>query len=450
MAIPAPNALARFGLGPRPGDTARVAHDPKAALLAELRPDIARLKDPDLPSVSQAVMALQSLQQTRKAARQGDKDAEQALKGMQQPGRIYLVEIAARLDRATSAEIGFVERLVAFWANHFAVSASTGQMQRILVGAYERDAIRPHVLGRFTDMALAATRHAAMLTYLNNAVSVGPDSPFGQRSGKGLNENHARELMELHTIGVTGGYTQDDVIALAKALTGWSVARGPKDKAPAGSFLFGRSTHEPGPQTIMGKRYDQPGEEQALAVIDDLAASPRTARHVATKLARAFVADDPPPTLVDRLAEAFTESGGDLMNVSRTLVESEEAWSGPGKFKDPQLFVWSAVRAFGLKRQPAAAVKVLRTLGQLPWNPPSPAGYDTTAATWLAPNALSDRLDAASLMAGSADPTLDPKALAADLLGDGVSRETTQAVARAESRAQALTLLLMSPEFQRT
>ncbi|MCB1548979.1 MAG: DUF1800 family protein, partial [Hyphomicrobiaceae bacterium] len=210
----APSALMRFGLGPRPGDAARLTADAKAAVLAELRPEAARLEATNLPTVAEALGTLRDMQTTRKAAREGDKDAADALKSMQQPGRIYLTEVAARLGQVAAAEVGFVERLVAFWSNHFAVSASTGPMQRILVGAFERDAIRPHVLGRFADMTLAATRHAAMLTYLNNAVSVGPDSPAGRKLGKGLNENHARELMELHTIGVDGGYTQADVIAL--------------------------------------------------------------------------------------------------------------------------------------------------------------------------------------------------------------------------------------------
>ena len=389
-------ALSRFGLGPRPGAAApEVAADPREPLLAELEPKRALLDGPDLPTTAEALTALRDLQMARKQAREQPPPQKVSTRagppmeqnpsadpagGMNAPARIYLAEFAARLDRIASAEIGYVERLVAFWANHFTVSAATGQTERILVGAYEREAIRPHVLGTFPDMLFAATRHAAMLTYLNNAVSVGPNSRAGRRSSRGLNENHAREIMELHTIGVDGGYTQADVTALANVLTGWSISRGDKDGLPLGAFMFRAAAHEPGPQTIMGKVYDQPGEAQGRAVIADLAASPATARHIATKLARSFVADDPPPALVERLAADFRTTGGNLLSLSRTLVESDEAWTGPGKFKTPQQFLWSSLRALDLRPRPRQALSALRTLGQLPWNPPSPAGYDDTGA----------------------------------------------------------------------
>ncbi len=453
-------ALARFGLGPRPGDTDRIAADPQRALIDELQPETALLAGPDLPTSAAALTALRQLQMERKKAR----DAAPKLMAMAAPAdapakprmekaapqRIYDAEFAARLDRVAQADIGYVERLTAFWTNHFAIGISVGEIERTLVGAFEREAIRPHVLGRFEDMLFAATRHPAMLAYLNNNVSIGPGSPIGKRLKRGLNENLGRELMELHTIGVNGGYTQADVIALAKILTGWTFAYDSRGGTEAGSFVFRAAAHEPGPQTVMGKVYAEPGEQQGIAAIADLAAKPATARHIATKLAKAFVSDDPPKTLIDRLASDFTDSGGDLLSLSRTLVMSPELWSEPGKFRTPQQFLWASMRALDARPQPALALRILRSLGELPWNPGSPAGYDPSDAMWMAPDAMTSRLDAAELLAQRAAPDLQPNELTADLLAERLSPQTSQAIARAESKAQAFALLLMSPEFQRT
>src|SRR5262249_2924940 len=212
----------------------------------------------------------------------------------------YATEAQIRLERAIAMPVGYAERLVDFWTNHFAVSVTTGQVVRTLAGAYEREAIRPHVFGKFSDMLVAVTQHAAMLDYLNNAQSIGPDSPLGQRSGKGLNENHARELMELHTVGVDGGYTKKDGTQFADILAGWSTSRGMGgDKGEVGAFMFRPAAHEPGVFTVMGKQYPQPGEKAGMAVLMDLAHSPKTATHIATMLVRYFVADVPPPSVVD-------------------------------------------------------------------------------------------------------------------------------------------------------
>ena len=465
---PAVVALNRFGLGAEPGDVLRIASNPRAALITELDPDVALLDSADLPATPDVVAALRQIQMERKTARAGASDAAPAapaMDGLQTdmataagdaasgpptPDQFYMAEIAARIDRVRQADAGYVERLVAFWTNHFAVEAATGEIERGLVGAFEREAIRPHVLGRFADMLDAVTRHPAMLAYLNNETSIGPNSPAGVKTGRGLNENHARELMELHTIGVNGGYTQADVIALAKVLSGWSFSRGASDRDPIGAFVFRAGAHEPGAQTVLGKVYAEGGENQGQAVLADLANSPATATHIATELARSFVADDPPASLVARLATSFQTSGGDLLQLSRDLVASDEAWQGPGKFRTPQQFVWAATRALDVQPKPALVRRVLTTLGQMPWDPPSPAGFDDTSATWLAPDAMTSRLDAAEQFAELADPTVDPAALADDLFGGSISPKTREAVARAESQAQGLALLLMSPEFQRT
>jgi uncharacterized protein (DUF1800 family) len=472
-------ALARFGLGPRPGDTARIAADPEGALLAELRPAVALLAGPDLPTSAEALTELRQLQEERKRARAaaampktvamttaapdmaatagssmvapGTQSASaKPAKPDNVPARIYQAEFTARMDRAGSADIGYVERLVAFWTNHFAIGVSVGEIERTLVGAFEREAIRPNVLGRFEDMLFAATRHPAMLAYLNNNVSIGPNSPAGKRTNRGLNENHAREIMELHTIGVDGGYTQADVTSLAKVLTGWTFAYQTRGAIEAGSFQFREDAHEPGPQTVMGKVYAEPGEEQGIAAIADLAAKPATAHHLATKLARAFVSDNPPPALVERLAADFRNSGGDLTSLSRTLVSSPEAWNGPGKFRMPQEFLWASLRAIDARPPPALALRILRSLGETPWDAGSPAGYDPSDAMWLAPDAMTGRLDAAQLIAQHAAPDLQPVALTDDILAGRASPATREAIARAESKAQAFALLLMSPEFQRT
>jgi uncharacterized protein (DUF1800 family) len=456
---PAVAALNRFGLGARRGDTARIAADPRTALRAELNPSNALLTGDDLTPTSAAIGTLRQIQMARKEARATETPASAEAKPsrkpmmagdaeMDGPRQIYLAEFAARLDRAATAEIGFVERLVAFWTNHFAVKAGAGQIERALVGAFEREAIRPNVLGRFADMLSAVTRHPAMLAYLNNAESVGPDSPAGKRRDRGLNENHARELMELHTLGVKGGYSQADVTAVANILTGWSFSGG-RDGNEPGVFVFRISAHEPGPRTVIGKVYGQLGEQQGEALLADLGRASATATHIATKLARSFVADSPPPALVTKLADTFRSSDGDLKQLALALVDDDEAWQGPGKFRTPQQFLWSSRRALGVPIKPPAAARILSTLGQTLWDPPAPAGFDETAATWLAPDAMTGRLEAAEQLAAMADPTIDPATLLDDLFAGGASATTREAVARAESQRQGLSLLLMSPEFQR-
>jgi uncharacterized protein (DUF1800 family) len=375
----------------------------------------------------------------------------------------YLVMSSARLNSALASDSPFVERLVHFWANHFAVSVDKLPVIG-LAGLLEFEAIRPHVLGRFSDMLLAVEQHPAMLVYLDQAQSIGPNSRAGQfaamRGGKarGLNENLAREIMELHTLGVRTGYSQADVTEFARALTGWTVGgigRGPGARmlgnAPAGDFQFAELLHEPGDRVIMGKRYREGGEEQARGVLMDLASSPATARHLATKLARHFAGDDPPPALVDRLSKAYLASNGDLPTVYRALVESPEPWAAqPLKFKNPWEWSVSALRAVGSRDLPAqAAAGLLKQLGQPTWQPGSPAGWDDIAASWAAPEALVLRVEAAQRIADKAAATVDARALAEKLYPGSLSDTTRIAIARAESPAEGLALLLVSPEFVR-
>ncbi|MGL4313945.1 MAG: DUF1800 domain-containing protein, partial [Sphingomonas sp.] len=377
----------------------------------------------------------------------------------------YVAAVGARGQVAVGSDTPFVERMVQFWANHFAVSAD--KLTTIgMAGLLEFEAIRPHVLGTFGQMVNAVERHPAMLLYLDQAQSIGPNSQVGERTANrpngrktGLNENLAREIMELHTLGVRTGYTQTDVTEFARAMTGWSIsglARGPYAKLLGisdnpGEFVFVEATHEPGTRTIMGKRYGQSGERQAQAVIDDLVAHPATATHIATKLARHFAGDTPPPALVDRLRTCYLQTGGNLPAMYRVLIDSPETWvEAPTKFRSPWEWSVASLRALQVKDlQAQQFTGMLNQLGQPAWKPGSPAGYEDLNATWAGADAVMRRVEAAERMAAKAGATIDARALAVRLYPGGLSAATAQALARAESPQQALALLLVSPEAMR-
>ena len=377
----------------------------------------------------------------------------------------YTTAVAARALVTLDTPAPFVERLVHFWSNHFAVSADKVTVVG-MAGMLEFEAIRPHVLGKFGDMLGAVERHPAMLLYLDQAQSIGPDSTAGQfvrqrRSPQalGLNENLAREILELHTLGVRAGYTQADVTEFARALTGWTVAgltRGPGARfsgidGEPGKFIFAERLHEPGTRTIVGRQWQEDGEGQAQAVLDHLATHPATAHHIATKLARHFAADDPPPALVARLEGAFLKSGGDLPTVYRALIESPECWAPQSaKFKTPWEWSISAFRALGTRElQPPAVVGLMRQLGQPIWQPGSPAGYDDIAASWAGPDAILRRVEAADRMAQRTMNQIDARERAGELFPGALSDATAQAIARSESAGQGVALMLASPEFMR-
>jgi uncharacterized protein (DUF1800 family) len=365
------------------------------------------------------------------------------------PQRIYLDEARARVEAALRPDVGFVERLVWFWSNHFCVSASKAAV-RPLCGAYEREAIRAHVLGKFSDMLLAAETHPAMLIYLDNTRSIGPGSTAGIRRGKGINENIAREILELHTLGVRTGYTQEDVTSFAKVISGWTIVPLRQERKHSGEFAFNPRMHEPGAQNVLGKSYPDRDFEQGRAVLLDLARNPATARHIATKLARHFVADEPPQPLVDRLARRFLDTGGDLLEVSKTLASAPEAWAAPrAKLKKPSEWTLAAMRANGLAlRDVRRVVNTQTLLGEPLWRPPAPKGFSDDSAAWL--DGLAERLDIANVLARRIGNDLrDPDEMVDAALGPLASVQTRQAVKRAESRSQALALLLMAPEFQR-
>jgi uncharacterized protein (DUF1800 family) len=365
--------------------------------------------------------------------------------------KTFRAEALARLQRANIAESGFVERLVAFWSNHFCVSANKAGLERMWCGSFEREAIRPHVLGRFGDMLKAVEQHPAMIFFLDNQQSMGPNSRAGINRNKGINENLAREIMELHTLGVGGGYSQQDVTSLARIITGWTFSGKNGRLGPPGHFAFVPNFHEPGAHKLLGKFYEEEGLAQGEAALADIARHPSTAKFIATKFARHFVADDPPPALVASLESVFKKTDGDLKAMTLALVDSDEAWNAPmTKLRMPYEFLIASGRLIArMPEEPQRYLGGLNTLGQPLWTPPGPNGFPDTNAAWAAPENMKLRLDIASLISSRVGDAFDPRALLDVAAGEAASTETRQTIARAESKQQAFALLLMSPEFQR-
>jgi uncharacterized protein (DUF1800 family) len=507
-------ALHRFGLGARggaSGDFINAASDPRGFVKAELlRTSGALLEMPGLqptPALAQAAFAYQlEVKQARDAAAKSGQPAEtpgpqdrqqrrnlslnamdmavqpQAMKPadnaagstvttapeMMQPNaaksqvaepvqppnviqKTFRAEALARLQRAVLADCGVTERLVAFWSNHFCISANKGQLGRIWAGSFEREAIRPHLFGRFADMLKAVEQHPAMLFFLDNQQSLGPDSRAGLNRKRGLNENLAREIMELHTLGVGGGYTQEDVAALARIITGWTFVGRQGILGQPGSFVFNVNAHQPGPQQLLGKTYADDGVEQGEAALADIARHPSTAKFISTKLVRHFVSDDPPPALVARLAETFTNTDGDLKALTLALVDSSEAWSAPlTKMRSPYDYLVATGRLLAhVPEDPGPYLGGLNVLGAPLWSPAGPNGFPDTNAAWAAPEGMKLRLDIAAQLSSRVGNSVDARDLLEFAFADTASPETRRTVERAESRQQALALLLMSPEFQR-
>ena len=428
----------RFGLGPRADERERIGRDPRAWIMDQIGP-IAAPRNDDLPSTDEAARLTAEVRAAR-----GDPDALRA--GRATLRELYWREGRARVRRAVESDAPFAERMVEFWANHFTVSALRPAIHG-LAGVFAREAIAPHIFGRFEDLLIAATRHPAMLLYLDNVLSLGPTSPAGRRTGRGLNENHARELLELHTLGV-GHYVQADIRQLALVLTGWTLGR-PQDADP-GRFRFAPAMHEPGAKTVIGRRIEPAGEEEGLAILRALARHPATARHLATKLARHFAADQPPMPLVARLERVFLEREGDLAAVARALVEAPEPWSTPlAKVKTPFELVIAAERLCAPQRTPNAALMEMSFLGQVPYTAPSPQGWPDAADGWIGPEALLRRIEWASAFAAGLGHRRDAIGLAQAGLGPLASADTIDAIRRAPSAAEGLALLLASAEFQR-
>jgi uncharacterized protein (DUF1800 family) len=427
-------AANRFGLGARPGDLAMA--DPVGWVNGQLgrsAPMPARLAS--LPSTAALVASYRSNNAERREVADAARDQ-------------YRVEAAARTLTAVTSDAPVRERLVRFWSNHFTVSATKGAVIPGIVGAYEREAIRPNLTGPFVELLLAVVFHPAMLVYLDQARSVGPESPVGQRrEDRGLNENLARELLELHTLGVDGGYQQADVEALAQVLTGLSVDR------DTGRTEFVAARHQPGAKVVLGRTWAPGGEDEIRRVLSFLAMQPATARHVCTKLARHFIEDDPPDAVVDHLADVWARTSGDLGAVTRALVARDEAWEPEGrKVKTPEELVISAARALTEQHDGERLVASLRQLGQEPWSAPSPAGWPDVAPAWTGADAVLRRVQWAeavqrfvALPAPMAASEGAVTARAEAVLGDRLSARTREALRGPD----AVAMLIASPEFQR-
>jgi uncharacterized protein (DUF1800 family) len=456
-------AANRFGLGARPGDLDVIAADPRGWLRAQLKA-APLLSAEGLQSTEQILRGAEPIQRQQREARRARADSNDAaavtalaMRLPQYLRPIYLDDSRARLRAALESERPFAERLVHFWSNHFAVSVDKLAVLGI-AGSFEREAIRPHVMGHFHDLLLAVETHPAMLLYLDNQQSVGPDSLVGQRAADrgrnvGLNENLAREILELHTLGVDGGYTQADVTGFAKVLTGWSIGggQGRLARGEVGTFVFRPEVHEPGAQTILRRRYAEADQAQGLAVLADLAGAAPTARHIATKLARHFIADDPSAADVQRIAHVFERTGGDLPAVYAALIDSPQAWDGSSpKFKTPQDYVLSLSR--GLAVAPESEMRGIAAfdlLGQRPFAPGSPAGWPDRSSDWDGASALMKRIELSDSVAQKLGDRRNAMQLAPQLLGGTLTAATRESVARAASPAQALALLFTAPEFLR-
>ena len=473
-------AANRFGLGARPGEIGRMAEDPQGALRAQLRGGAPLIHNVALLDTATVLSRAAELRSERREHRRADAsesedtnsasgsssdnaavlpEAVQRLAGLMRG--VYVDEAAARMRAAVISERSFIERLVHFWSNHFAVSVDKFAVLGV-AGAFEREAIRPNVLGSFQDLLMAVEQHPAMLLYLDNYQSVGPNSTVATYRSRqadtrkpklGINENLAREILELHTLGVDGGYTQADVTEFAKVITGWSIGGGEgrlRGGTP-GTFYFREGLHEPGFRHLLGKRYEDAGMAQGVAVLQDLARSPATARHVSTKLARHFLADDPPAGAVDRLSKVFLSTKGDLPSVYRALIDLPEIWAQPlSKFKSPSDYIYSTYRALELPVPDGPkALAPFELLGQRVFSPGSPAGWPDRSADWDGSSAVMKRLEWADQVGQRVGSLVNITQRVPQALGPVTSEHTRTAIARAESGAQALTLLLACPEFMR-
>ena len=429
-------AATRFGFAAKPGELAQIGGDPRGWVAAQLnrRPDFAPGNLPPSPETVAAMLEARR-----------DKEEKPALK--ERLKATYLGEIDARMRAAILGDTPVLERLTQFWSNHFTVSGMR-PFVRGVTGAFEREAIRPHVTSRFLDMLMAVARHPAMLLYLDNAQSFGPGSPVGIRQNKGINENLGRELLELHTLGVDGGYTQADVEALARILTGWTVA--PLRAPPAGGFRFIPQIHEPGDKRLLGRTYPEGGMDEGVAALRDLAAHPATARHVATRLARHFIADTPPADAVERIARRFRDTGGDLKQVTLAVLREEAVWREPfAKVRTPTELLISAHRAVGVVPEPGPTFMALKKLDQPPFFAPSPAGWPDVASAWVSPESVVRRTEWCQTFAERLDEVPDPSDVMASSFGEALPEEVQRAVKRAPDKRAGLALLIASPQFQR-
>lgn len=452
-------ATNRFGLGAKPGEISKAHNSPKTWLTEQLQPLIFR---PDLEESTHGFQLLLAYKKAKKL----EKEQRRSVPPMQQSENANLDQILRKIKSASKAvnkysseltlntvinavesDNSFQARLLDFFSNHFSVS-SLNLYLRALAPALEREAIGPNLVGNFSDLLLAVESHPAMLLYLNNERSIGPDSELGKRRKKrGLNENLAREILELHTLGVNGGYKQQDVKELALSITGWSVGKIEKDE-PSG-FLFRAAEHQPGERKVLNQKFPDTGVQQGENILKSLALHPATAEHICSKLARHFVADQPDPALVEDMKKSWLNSGGHLKTVLSTMIEHPLSWlPEQQKYKTPREFVISAFRACEPGKKLYSKIPgSLFALGQAPFKAGSPAGYGDLSSHWDGSESFILRIEWAEQL--SARVKKVPLEIAQNVLGSYLSNNTAMLLKNAESRQVGLAMLLLSPEFLR-
>jgi uncharacterized protein (DUF1800 family) len=451
-------ALNRFGLGARPGEADAVSADPRGWVLDQI---VRSSQAAPIRGIGDAPSRFHALDAWRRARADEDKlnapilaaggkppprpppaPGQPASPLDNPPGKIFDNDLIHRAEQMAASDTPVLERLAAFWCNHFAISGIRDEVL-VLAVPYENEAIRPHLAGSFRDMLEASATHPAMLLYLDEAASVGPDSPFGQKRHRAVNENYAREIMELHTLGVGGGYTQGDVQELALAFTGLGL-----DAADGeGVWLFDR--HEPGERRLLGRRLSG-GRDQMAAALDVLANHPATIKHVCSKLAAHLCGDAPPPALVRRLAQVWHASGGSLPALHAALAAAPEAWvRRPVKYRSPQDFVLASARAMRLPGHGRELLHEMRILGQPPFRAPAPTGWPDREGDWLDPAGVTGRVGSAQRLAGLAPQDMDASAMLANAAVFAPGAPTLDVVMDEPNPRRAIALVLASPEFQR-
>ncbi len=454
-----------FGLGLKPGELRYINSDPRGWLKSQLD-NIDRL-----PATMQAVPPSSSAligdgnwrRERRELARKGDQAAVMAAQQEQNlaNNKIFQQHNSLRLQTAIETTQPFAEHLLRFWSNHFTVAVSGGPkgVLRLIALPYENEAIRSKLAADFASLLLSVEQHPAMLIYLDNDTSFGPNSRVGRIRNRGLNENLAREILELHTLGVDGGYSQADVTSLAKMITGWTVMRrelNDRDRNPGnlGEFRFLQPVHETGTHSLLKKDYIANGVRQGEAALVDIAQHPATARYVATRLVSHFVADAPPASAIEKIAAVFIQSEGSLPEIHAALVDLDEVWQGEQrKLKTPEELIISTARALNMNSRSNGSAQIFNSMSRTlnvfnhyPFTATSPAGWPDDAEHWGSPDALLKRIEWVNQIAGNIGNRVDPDSLAREILPENEALQ--QALSRAESRSQGLALLLASPDFQ--
>lgn len=462
-------ALSRFGMGARPGEINEIASDPRGWLLEQVNaPDKALITNDGLMTTQEAtrfvINGIQQIKEARRAADAEQKSANELTKIRKKIRasfeEFYEIELKIRIAHAITTQSSFSERWVRFWSNNFSVSTRHPNLLP-MVNAFEREAIRPNVFGQFSDMLKASTFHPTMLYYLDNHVSVGPSSKavewakYAGRTPPGLNENLAREVLELHTLGVDSGYQQADVLAFAKMLTGWTIFGLPSfahDKgADVGEVIFFSKKHERRRQVFLNKIYPAKGAGQAKMALVNLAKHPATARHISMKLLRHFVDDEPNLADITILETTFLDTEGDLKELAKALINLKTMWRPKlRKFKTPEDLMVSTARAVGMDpRDIENPINTYKVLGQLPFNAPSPEGWSDNPVDWTGSDMIKKRIEWAYEFAGNISNSNSGAELLENALGHNVSDKTLHSVKRADNEREALALAIMSPEFQR-